>query len=216
MEKLLVKKLIDEHVIDFDQLIKKTYKGIGLKEVEAIFLMQLYALKDKGISIINPKVITKHLSLNESEAANLLDDMMQRGYLSFDILENKDGVTSESFSLDQTITKIIAYYKHLIEEEIVYTDHDSDTDENAIAEILETQFQRQLKPLEVEVIIKWIKEYHYQINDIKSAIIDAVKSGKTSISYIDGILLKKSKNQSEKVLKTNRKKSKILQDFLES
>lgn len=216
MEKLLVKRLIEEQVIDFDKLIKKTYKDIGLKELEAIFLMQLNALKEKNISIISPTVITEHLSLNEEEAANLLDRMMKRGYLSFDMIENKEGVTSESFSLDQTITKIIAYYRKKIEDDIVQSSDDSESDESEIAEILETQLQRQLKPLEVEVIIKWIHDYQYQKNEIKSAIIDGVKSGKTSITYIDSILLKKSKAKSNKSTKTNRKKSKILQDFLES
>jgi DNA replication protein len=216
MERLLINKLIEDGIIDFDKLIKKTYKDIGLKEVEAMFLMELHALSLKGIKTINPKIITNHLSLNEEEAINLLDSMMQRDYLSFDIKENKDGLTTESFSLDQTISKIITYYNQIIEEAIIHTEKPSDTDENEIAEILETQFQRQLKPLEVEVIIKWIKEYNYQKKDIKSAIIDAVKAGKTSISYIDGILLKKSKHKDEVVSKSNRKKSKILQDFLES
>lgn len=216
MEELFVKTLIEDHVIDFDKLIKKTYKEIGLKEVEAIFLMQLYALKDKGVTTINPTVITEHLSLNVDEAANLLDRMMKKAYLSFNIIENKDGISSEIFSLDQTITKIVAYYRKKIEADIVHSSGNSDTDENEIAEILETQLQRQLKPLEVEVIIKWISEYQYQKKDIKSAIIDAVKSGKTSISYIDGILLKKTKKKDDKVVNSNRKKSKILQDFLES
>jgi len=216
MELLFVKKLIDDHLLDFDKLLKKTYRQIGLKEIEAFFLMELYTLRHKGISSINPTVLSEHLSLNETELTELLDSMMQREYLSFEIIENKEGLTSESFSLDQTIIKIINYYQSYIEEDIVKTNSVSDTDENEIAEILETQLQRQLKPIEVEIIIKWIKDYHYDKTQIKSAIIEAVKSGKTSISYIDGILLKKSKNKETTVIKTNRKKSKILKDFLES
>mgnify|MGYP000610359344 CR=1 FL=1 len=216
MDILLIKKLIDDDIIDFDQLIKKTYKQIGLKETEAIFLMQLNSLKQGGIQSINPKTITKHLSLNETEATQLLDSMMQREYLSFDIKENKEGKTTESFSLDQTIKKMVQYYKKLIEDDIVHTDEDGNTDEHELAEILETQLQRQLKPLEIEIIIKWIHEYQYDKHMIKSAIIDAVKAGKTSISYIDGILLKKSKNKDDQVIHSKRKKSKVLKDFLDS
>jgi len=216
MDLLFFKKLIEDGLIDFDKLIKKTYRYIGLKEIEAFFLMELNSLKQKGIHNANPRTLTEYLSLNEEEATELLDGLMQRKYLSFEIIENKEGLTTESFSLDQTLSKIIGYYKQHIEEAIVHTNNTSDTDENDIAEILETQLQRQLKPLEVEIIIKWINDYHYQKHDIKEAIIDAVKAGKTSISYIDGILLKNSKNSSTKVIKSNRKKSKALKEFLES
>lgn len=216
MDLLLIKKLIEDHLIDFDKLLKKTYRQIGLKEMEAFFLMELNGLKEKGIHSINPTVIIKQLSLTETEATDLLDSMMQRKYLSFEIIENKEGLTTESFSLDQTIKKIIDHYKEEIENKIVQTKEPSDTDENEIAEILETQLQRQLKPTEVEVIIRWIDEHQYNKKDIKSAIIDAVKAGKTTIAYIDAILLKKSKSEENKVIKTNRKKSKVLKDFLES
>ena len=216
MDLLFIKKLIEDHLLDFDRLLKKTYRQIGLKEIEAFFLMELNSLKHKGIHSINPLVLTEHLSLSVEETTDLLNSMMQRDYLSFEIIENKQGLTSESFSLDQTLIKIIDYYKHHIEAEIVKAKNPSDTDENEIAEILETQLQRQLKPIEVEIIIKWIKDYRYDKFQIKDAIIEAVKSGKTSISYIDGILLKKSKVKDEKSIKTQKKKSKVLKDFLES
>ncbi|QWC00442.1 DnaD domain protein [Mycoplasmatota bacterium] len=216
MELLLIKKLIEEKLLDFDKLLKKTYRQIGLKEIEAFFLMELYSIKINGETQINPKDLTKNLSVSENEATELLDSMMQRDYLSFELKENKNGKMTESFSLDQTIVKIVEYYKSQIEKDIVATKKEPETTENEIAEILETQLQRQLKPLEVEVIIKWIKDYKYSKLAIKEAIIEAVKSGKTSISYIDGILLKKSKNVENKVTKSTRKKSDILKEFLES
>ncbi|MFP4477821.1 MAG: DnaD domain protein [Candidatus Izemoplasmatales bacterium] len=216
MELLLIKKLIEKKLLDFDKLLKNTYRHIGLKEVEAFFLMELYDLKMNGETQINPVELTKNLSVSETEATELLDSMMQRDYLSFDIKENKDGKTTESFSLDQTIDKIVEYYKSEIEKDIINTNNVGETDESEIAEILETQLQRQLKPMEIEVIIKWIKDYKYDKSSIKDAIIEAVKSGKTTITYIDGILLKKKQNKENKVTKTNRKKSDILKEFLES
>ena len=210
MEELLIKNLIKDNLLDFDKLIKKNYRHIGLTEVEAFFLMELYALKEKGIRSLNPKSLTENMSLSEKNVTDLLDSMMQRNYLSFNIKENNKGKTTESFSLDQTIKKIIDYYKNRIDKNIVNTDNKHNTDENEIADILETQLQRQLKPLEVEIIIKWIKDYNYKKDEIKDAIIDAVKAGKISISYIDGILLKKKQNKETKVIKTNRKKSRVL------
>lgn len=216
MEFLIIKKLIEEEILDFDKLLKTTYREIGLNEIEVFFLMELNSLKNKGITSITPDIITDNLSIDHFQATDLLDSMMQREYLSFEIKENEEGKTTESFSLDQTILKLIEYYKHKIEEDIIKTDSSPQADEGEIAEILEVQLQRQLKPLEVEVIIKWVTEYNYDISAIKSAIIESVKAGKTSISYIDGILLKAQNKKEDKVTVTNRKKSKILKEFLES
>lgn len=216
MEFLIIKRLIDDKLLDFDKLLKNNYRDIGLNEMEVFFLMELNSIREKGITSITPNSLTQQLSLNEVEAANLLDSMMQREYLSFKVIENKEGKTTESFSLDQTILKIIDLYKKNIEKDIVKTNSEPKVDEGEISEILETQLQRQLKPLEVEIIIKWVKEYKYDLKSIKNAIIDSVKAGKTSIAYIDGILLKEQKKQKDIVSQSKRKKSKILKEFLES
>ncbi len=83
--------------------------------------------------------------------------------------------------------------------------------------MLEKNFQKQLKPIEVELIIKWVNEYKYTKEDIKEAIFMAVKAHKYSISYLDGVLLQKRQiDQGVKVRKTNKKKSTVLKEFLES
>jgi len=216
MDLLFIRKLMNEDLLDFDKLLKQSYRKIGLNETEAFLLMALNSLKNKGINQINATLITKHLSVSDDEAIELLDQLLQRGYLSFSVIEDAEGLVSESFSIDPTLNKIISYYHDEIDQDIVKTSKSSDTDEHEIAEILETHLQRQLKPLEVEVIIKWIKEHHYNKHMIKDAIIESVKSGKTSVSYIDGILLKKTTPMDKTMIKTNRKKSKVLKDFLES
>lgn len=217
MEVLILKKMINEGIVDFDKLLKKTYKELGLTELEAFLLMELNYLKNKGIDFITPKILTKKLTISEEDAMKLLEKLMQNKYLSFSIMKGENGKQKETFNIDLTYRKILEYYQDLIVTEMMTSDSTYDTLEDEIVELLEKNFQKQLKPLEVEMITKWIHEYKYTKEDIQEAVFSALKANRYSISYLDGVLLKKRQvNQEVKVKRTGKKKSKVLKDFLES
>ncbi len=217
MEVLVLKKLIKEGIIDFDKLLKITYKDLGLSEMEAFLLMELNALKIKGVNFVTPKILTKKLTITEEDAFALLEGLMTKKFLSFVITKNKNNKQTESFDIDATYQKIMDYYQSKIKEELLTSENEYETLEEEIVELLEKNFQKQLKPIEVELIIKWVNEYKYTKEDIKEAIFMAVKAHKYSISYLDGVLLQKRQiDQGVKVRKTNKKKSTVLKEFLES
>lgn len=217
MEVLVLKKLIKEGIVDFDKLLKITYKDLGLSEMETFLLMELNALKIKGVNFVTPKILTKKLTITEEDAFALLEGLMTKKFLSFVITKNKNNKQTESFDIDATYQKIMDYYQSKIKEELLTSENEYETLEEEIVELLEKNFQKQLKPIEVELIIKWVNEYKYTKEDIKEAIFMAVKAHKYSISYLDGVLLQKRQiDQGVKVRKTNKKKSTVLKEFLES
>lgn len=217
MEVLILKKMINEGIVDFDKLLKKTYKELGLTELEAFLLMELNYLKNKGIDFITPKILTKKLTISEEDAMKHLEKLMKNKYLSFSIMKGENGKQKETFNIDLTYRKILEYYQDRILTEMMTSDSTYDTLEDEIVELLEKNFQKQLKPLEIEMITKWIHEYKYTKEDIKEAVFSALKANRYSISYLDGVLLKKRQvNQEVKVKRTGKKKSKVLKDFLES
>ncbi len=217
MDLLLAKKLVEEEIIDFDKLIKKTYKTLELSEKEAFLLMELNALKTKGINNINPSLITKKMSITFEEATTLLDSLMNKKFLDFKLEASSNGKQTECFDLDLTIKRIIDYYQDIIIKEMFMTEKNYNTVEDEVVELLERNFHKQLKPMEIELVIKWLSEYKYPIENIKSAILEAVRANKYSIGYLDGLLMKmQSNNQEKKTTKTNRKKSAVLKEFLES
>jgi DNA replication protein len=74
-----------------------------------------------------------------------------------------------------------------------------------------------LKPLEVEIIQKWINEDHFEMIEIKRALLDAVQANKFSMSYVDSILIKRknlSSKKDEVVYKAE--KSEALKSFYNS
>ncbi len=217
MEVLILKKMIKEGMVDFDKLLKKTYKDLGLSELETFLLMELNALKIKDIHFVTPKILTKKLTITEEEALNLMDELLRKKYLNFVLIKGENGKQKESFDIDLTYRKIIKYYQDKVINEMMKTEYAYDTLEEEIVEVIERNFQKQLTPLEVELIIKWVKEYKYTKDDIKEAVLTAIKANKYSMSFLDSVLLKKRQvNQDIKVRKTGKKKSKVLKDFLES
>ncbi|MDD4070170.1 MAG: DnaD domain protein [Candidatus Izemoplasmatales bacterium] len=217
MEVLVLKKMITEGVVDFDKLIKLTYKGLGLTEMEAFLLMELNSLKQKNTNFVTPKIITKKLTITEEQAFSLMDDLMRKQFLTFKLIKGENGKQKESFEIDLTYEKVLSYYKEKVVDEMMKVDENFNTLEEEIVELLEKNFQKQLKPLEVELIIKWINDYKYTKEDIKEAIFSAIKANRFSVSYLDSVLLKKRQlNQEVKIRKTSKKKSPVLKEFLES
>jgi DNA replication protein len=217
MEVLILKKMINEGIVDFDKLLKKTYKDLGLTELEAFLLMELNALKTKDIHFVTPKILTKKLTISEEEAVLLMDELMKKKYLNFVLIKGQNGKQKESFDIDLTYRRILEYYQGKVLDEMMTTENHYDTLEDEVVELLERNFQKQLKPLEVELIIKWIHEFKYTKEDIKDAVLAAIKANRYSVSYLDSVLLKKRQvNQDVKVRKTGKKKSQVLKDFLES
>lgn len=217
MEVLILKKMIKEGIVDFDKLLKKTYKSFGLTELEAFMLMELNSLKSKDTNFITPKLLTKKLTLSEEEAIAILDGLMAKKYLNFIVVKGENGKQKECFDIDSTYRKILQYYQDIIMDELMTSKKAYDTLEDEVVELLERNFQKQIKPLEVEMINKWISEYKYTKEDIKEAVLSAIKANRYSISYLDSVLLKKRQiNHEVKIKRTGTKKSAVLKEFLES
>jgi|AntAceMinimDraft_17_1070374.scaffolds.fasta_scaffold04571_4 DNA replication protein len=217
MDHAIIKRLIDEDIIDFDKLILKNYKKIGLSEIEAFLLIELNNQKKIGETFISPTKLVKKLTIPEDKLITLLDGLMQRKYVVIRLVKI-DGKEKEDFSFENTIVKIINIYKSKIQLEITDSQKTYDTVEEEIVDLLENQFQKQLKPLEIELIQKWVNEDNYSLAEIKRAILDAVKSNKSSISYVDGVLLKRTKNSkiAAKKKKLTPGKSEALKAFYDS
>jgi len=217
MDYAVIKKLIEENIIDFDKMLLKNYKQIGLSEVEAFLLIELHSQKKSGVTFISPSKLTKKLTLPEDKVLKLLDGLIQRKYLVIRLIKQANNKETEDFSLDVTVEKLIDVYKTKIKHEIIDSEKIYDTVEEEIVDLLENQFQKQLKPSEIELIQQWINQDNYSLDDIKKALLDSVRANKTSISYVDGVLLKRSKNTHAKTKKKYKpEKSEALKAFYDS
>ncbi len=217
MDYAIIKKLIEEEILDFDKMLLKNYKKIGLSEIEAFLLIELHRQKKGGETFISPTRLVKKLTISEDKLLQVLDGLIAKKYLIIRLVKHDNEKETEDFSLDNTVSKLIEIYKNQIRLEVTNTDHIYETKEEEIVDLLETQFQKQLKPLEIELIQKWINEDGYSVEEIKRSILDAIKANKSSISYVDGMLLKRSKlNKNTDKTKYNPEKSEALKAFFDT
>ncbi len=202
MEYQLVRKLVDDEIIDFNELILKNYRDIGLTEIEAFVIIELHQQMRQGNTFLNPTRIQKNLTIDKENLLEILSGLIKRQYLSIRLKKTKSGKETEIFSLDDTIQKIINNYLNKIRDDLINSPKQYATNAEEVVDLIETQFQKQLTPLEVEIIQKWLDEDKFDIMDIKKALLDAIKANKNSLSYVDGILLRrkaKAKKETEKV-----------------
>ncbi len=216
MDYAIIKQMIEDEIIDFNKLLLQNYKKIGLTEIEAFVLIELHNQRKTGKTVISPSKLVKKLTISEEKLFSILDGLIIKKYLSIHLVKDKDKKETEDFSLDNTIYKLIEVYKTSIKNSIIHSDNLYETIEEEIVDILEKQFQRQLKPLEIELIQKWINEDNYSVETIKRAILDAIKANKSSLSYVDGVLLKRSKNKNKQKKVYKPEKSEALKAFFDS
>lgn len=217
MDYAIIKKLIEEDILDFDKMLLKNYKKIGLSEIEAFLLIELHRQKKDGETFISPTRLVKKLTISEDKLLKVLDGLIAKKYLVIRLVKHDNEKETEDFSLDNTVSKLMDIYKTQIRLEVTNSTHIYETKEEEVVDVLETQFQKQLKPLEIELIQKWINEDNYTVDEIKRAILDAIKANKTSLSYVDGMLLKRSKiNKKPEKAQYNPEKSEALKAFFDS
>jgi DNA replication protein len=217
MDLQLAIKWIDDGIIDFNQMILQNYKNIGLNETEAFVIIELQKQSKAGITFLNPKKIVKNVSITLDQLLNVLDNLIRNNYLSMEIIKNGSGKEAEVFHLNHTVDKILKYSHQVMDDLVIGQPKKYATSEEELVDLIEKQFQKQLTPLEIEIIRKWVGEDRYPIFDIRKALLDALKANKTSLSYVDGILLKRqTAAKKEKEVKYNGTEPEALKTFFES
>jgi len=200
--KQILKALIDEKIINFQALVLKYYTKLKMSEKEAIALIKLQALIEENEQIIKPARFSKWMHLSEKETENLLNGLIEKGYLDIVLVTQDDGKETEAFNIDYFITKIVK----ILEKETKQFNQDI---HYQYVSFLEESLQKPLNPLEVEIVSKWIHEDEYPLELVREATLESLKKNKPSIRLIDQLLL----NEVEEIkIKPSRKKD-VLKDF---
>ena len=213
----LLKKLIEQGIVDHSKLILNNFRAIGLTEVEAFILIELFNQLQKGSTYLSTTKLGKQLSVSKDDLFTLLEGLIQRQYISIFLRKNKEGKDTEFFTLDGTLKKIVEQYEIQEQAEILDDKKTDQTPHETVVNLIEEQFQKQLKPLEIELIQKWFEDDHFSLIDIRKALLDSVKAGKFSLSYVDSILIKrrtKAKKSTDVTYQTE--KSEALKTFFDS
>ncbi|WP_390175184.1 DnaD domain-containing protein, partial [Staphylococcus pseudintermedius] len=136
-------------------------------------------------------VLKKGTTMQSSEVTAIIQKLIQLGLLAMRVEKNNEGKFTEYINLDGFYEQLASIFKQ------IETSKETTSEEEAFKMVfkkIETAFGRALSPLEIEHLNQWIDVDHYAIELIDAAIDEALAHQKTSLKYIDRILLNWQKN----------------------
>lgn len=167
------------------------YSDLGLNESELIILMKiLYAYE---VSNEQPPIdqLQKGTTMQGSEVTMIIQKLIQLGLLEMRVEKNHDGKLSEYINLD-------GFYEALCQvlENIESNNEKMDKKQafKSLFQKIEQGFGRTLSPIEYETLNKWLDVNQYDFTIINAAVDEALAHNKTSLKYVDRILLNWEKN----------------------
>ncbi len=180
--KAFLRRLIDDGVLDYDALVLRYYHKLGLGEKEAVALIKLNSLLEERKRVIKAEKFANMLSLSARETEELLNDLMNKGYLTITLVKREDGKEMETFNVDYILAKVANHLKKKFEKE----------DENVLGRIvshLEEVLEKPLTSLDFELVKQWVHEEGYSEKMIREAANTALAQNRLSVKSIDRILL---------------------------
>ncbi|MET3575169.1 DnaD domain-containing protein [Bhargavaea ullalensis] len=183
---------IERGNVHISQLFFHSYKKLGIRDMDALLVLQLMSFAEDGNGLPGPSDIAIRMSLPEEEIGSGLQRLMQSGFLAIERTMDDDGRLSESYSLHPLWNRLVDEEIHLCDGQ---AQADRQAEEGEIFAIFEQEFGRLLSPMECETISMWFDEDGHSPELIKAALREAVIARKVSLRYIDRILFEwKKKN----------------------
>lgn len=204
----VVLNYIKEKPIIIPKILLRNYKKLNITEEELIILICLIGIGDKVP--YNPIIFEAELAMDKFKGMQILNDLSEKGLVNIKVENNKSGKKQEYIYLDFLYSKLLNI---LIEGT---TEDDTESKENDIFTLFETELGRTISPMEVEIIKEWLHD-GFTEELIKEALKEAIYNDARSLKYIDRILFNwknkgiKTKEDILKEKRSFRKKSKPIE-----
>lgn len=184
-------KLINEGTISIPASLIENYPKLGIDESEVMLLIQIHSFIQRGNLFPTPDLLAERVTLSESDCLKILQNLMKRGFIEIKEHNDENNIKNEAFSLLPLWDKLIVLACEKKDDKQTAS---NEADERTLYELFEAEFARPLSPMELELITMWLDQDKYSPSLIKTALMEAVVSGKRNLRYIDRILIEWYKN----------------------
>ncbi len=176
MKKIAYKLYIGNY-IKFEELLINNYLALRLNEEELVYILHLYRMEISGDIFLSLSELSQKATKERDEIADVVDLLVTKGFISLEIREI-GGRSEECFSVFPTLEKIMFEHAEAPEKNT-----------KSLLTIMENELNRPLSSKEIQIIESWT----YTEEEVKQAILDALKQKKMGVEYIDKILENNSK-----------------------
>lgn len=184
-------KWIKEGQVTIPTALLTQYKVLKLDEQELVLLLQIIANLENGNEFPTPVELSSTMTISVSDCSDLLRKLVQRGFIQIIDGYTNDGIRFEKYSIEPLWEKLIDCFLFNEKRKEAVIQKQDETD---LYTCFEQEFGRPLSPFECETLALWLDDDHHEPVIIKSALREAVISGKLNFRYIDRILFEWKKN----------------------
>ncbi|MDE9753144.1 DnaD domain-containing protein [Staphylococcus delphini] len=167
------------------------YQELGLNENDLVILIKILYAYEASNEQPSIDMLKKGTTMQSSEVTAIIQKLIQLGLLAMRVEKNNEGKFTEYINLDGFYEQLASIFKQIEQSKETISEEEAF---KMVFKKIETAFGRALSPLEIEHLNQWIDVDHYAIELIDAAIDEALAHQKTSLKYIDRILLNWQKN----------------------
>lgn len=175
-----LEQLYKNRNIRFRHLLFSSYLKLRLSESECVLLYLLYEQETAGNNELSLSDLANRTTFGVDELAEKVDVFVKKNYISLDYVETAGKVT-ETYSVLPTLVKILDF------------SFDVTVDKAEVVKMLEQEIKKPLSSKEVMIVESW----NYTFEEIKEALLIALKQQKVTVPYINKVL----ENKAEEVVK---------------
>ncbi|ALO04163.1 DnaD domain protein [Lactiplantibacillus paraplantarum] len=165
------------------------YREIGVTNDELLVYLQFKRLIDQGNQFPDAAVIAKSLGESTNTVFQRLHEMLAKKLLTIESITADDQKIHDRYNFDGLYDKLAVALKKQPATDQAASQATTENSRQKVFRAIQTEFGRDLSPIEMESISKWFDEDHYEPEVIELALREAVLRQVYNLTYMDRILL---------------------------
>lgn len=172
--------------------ILASYHRLNISNEEMMLLIHFLSFQQEGEDFPPISLIGKRMNLPDQQLYDMIQSLIERGFLSIPSYKNKQGKAVEFYSLEPLYQKMGQLDE---EDETNRFKEAKATKEGEVFDMIQVEFGRQLSPIEYQKIGDWFQKDGYDPEVVKEALKETILNNVYSLNYMDRILLNWSKRK---------------------
>lgn len=169
--------------IDFQYILLENYKKLGITEKQLSVILMIEHLTRQGNSLVTADLLSLKMNFKVSELDATLVELVKRDFLAYEMV-GSDLVTS----LEPLRDKLYRLFQlDVAREKQNLQNAERSSLLSGLYSYFEKRLNRTLSPIEQDTLSTWLDDA-YSETDIKSALEEAIASGKRTFKSIDRLL----------------------------
>ncbi|WP_025730386.1 DnaD domain protein [Atopobacter phocae] len=172
---------LESSFVTIPSVLLEHYSSVGLTPTEMMLYLHLWSNRNGKYSNPNMTKIEEEMGIDLNQIYALIQSLIDKKGILLETSYTTNGKQTHHYNLFPLID-LIDYQLSMNDKELEYVD------EHDLIQSIQTEFNHQLSPMELELVKEWVQKYHYPLDMLKRALKETVLNKANSLKYMDRIL----------------------------